>query len=147
MADQIYFEDVGEGDLLPEITERPTTTQLVHWAAAVGDFYPVHYDKDFAVGTGVPTVLVHGPFKHALLGRLVSSWAGPQATVKRVSCSFRGQDYPNQNLTVKGRVTGTRSENDENLVELEIWSENESGERTTPGSAIVALPSRPYAQP
>ena len=142
MPDQIFFEDVGEGDLLPEATERLTTTQLVQWAAAVGDFYPVHYDKDFAVGTGVSAVLVHGPLKHALLSRMVASWAGPQATVKRISCSFRGQDYPNQDFTVKGRVTGTRSEKGEHLVELEIWSENASGEKTTPGSAVVALPSR-----
>lgn len=142
MADPIYFEDVGEGDLLPTMAERPTTTQLVQWAAAVGDFYPIHYDKEFADGAGVPAVLVHGPLKHALLGRLVASWAGPQATVKRVSCSFRGQDYPNEDFTVKGRVTGTRREQGENLVELEIWSENPSGEKTTDGSAIVALPSR-----
>ena len=142
MADQIFFEDVGEGDLLPEMTEHPTTTQLVQWAAAVGDFYPVHYDKDFAVSTGIPAVLMHGPLKHALLSRMVATWAGPKATVKRVSCSFRGQDYPNHEFTVKGRVTGTREANGEHLVELEIWSETESGGKTTPGSAVVALPSR-----
>jgi len=29
-----------------------------------------------------------------------------------------------------------------NMVDCEVWLENEKGERTTPGSATVALPSR-----
>jgi hypothetical protein len=33
-------------------------------------------------------------------------------------------------------------EGGEHLVECEIWVENGKGEKTTPGSALVALPTR-----
>ena len=43
---------------------------------------------------------------------------------------------------VKGVVTKKYVENGENLVECDIWLENHKGEKTTPGSALVALPTK-----
>jgi len=51
-------------------------------------------------------------------------------------------DFPGQEMTCRGLVKSKRQENGENLVELEIWSENPQGQRTTPGTATVVLPSR-----
>jgi acyl dehydratase len=51
-------------------------------------------------------------------------------------------DVPGDTLTLKGTVTGKRVEGGERLVELDIWMENGKGEKTTPGQAMVALPSR-----
>lgn len=142
MADQIFFEDVREGDELPALEKRPTTTQLVQWAAAVGDFYPVHYDKDFANRAGLATVILHGPLKHAFMADLISRWMGPRGRIKRWAASYRGTDAPGGTFIVKGRVAKKYREGGENRVELEVWGENGAGEKTTPGSATVILPSR-----
>ena len=48
MAEQLHFEDVGEGMELPILEKNPTTQQLVMYAGASGDFYPIHYDQEFA---------------------------------------------------------------------------------------------------
>ncbi len=45
-------------------------------------------------------------------------------------------------MTCRGVVTAKRQEGGENLVELEVWTENPEGQKTTPGTATVALPSR-----
>ena len=39
-------------------------------------------------------------------------------------------------------MPGKRQDGGEHLVDLEIWTENPQGQRTTPGTATVALPSR-----
>ncbi len=139
---QVYFEDVEVGQEIPALKITPSTQQLVHWAAASGDFYQIHYDQDFAKSTGLQGIIVHGALKHAFLGRLLWEWIRYDGKIKRWSASYRGMDVPGQEMTCKGRVTGKRQENGENLVSLEIWTENPQGQRTTPGEATVALPSR-----
>jgi acyl dehydratase len=138
---QHYFEDVAVGQEI-EMKIVPTTQQLVQWAAGSGDFYQIHYDTDFAKGTGLPGVIVHGALKHALLGRMLHEWVGYGGKIKKWGVSYRGMDYPGQEMTCKGVVTATRQDGGENLVELDIWTQNPQGQKTTPGTATVALPGR-----
>jgi acyl dehydratase len=139
---QVYFEDVKEGQEIPSIKITPSTQQLVHWAAGSGDFYQIHYDQDFAKSTGLQGIIVHGALKHALLGRMLWEWLRYDGKIKRYAVSYRGMDVPGQEMTLKGVITGKRQENGENIVELEIWTENPQGQKTTPGTATVSLPSR-----
>jgi acyl dehydratase len=139
---QLYFEDVKPGQDVTTLVENCNSQRLVFWAAGSGDYYQIHYDKDFAQGTGLPERIVHGALKHALLGRMLHEWIGEQGRVQRVACSYRGMDMIDKDVICKGVVTGTKSENGQNLVDLEIWTEDPSGQKTTPGTATVALPSR-----
>ena len=139
---QVYFEDVQEGQEIPTLREKCTSQRLVMWAAASGDFYQIHYDKDFAQGTGLPDRITHGALKHALLGRLLHEWAGDGGRVKKVACQYRGMDVVNEDVICHGVVKRKFQEGGENLVELDIWTETPQGQKTTPGTAVVALPSR-----
>jgi acyl dehydratase len=139
---QVYFEDVQEGKEIPVLTEKGTSQRLVMWAAGSGDFYQIHYDKDFAQGTGLPDRITHGALKHALLGRLLHEWVGDGGRVKKVACQYRGMDIVNEDVICHGVVKRKYQEAGENLVELDIWTETPQGQKTTPGTGIVALPSR-----
>ena len=139
---QLYYEDVEIGQEIPALKITPSTQQLVHWAAASGDFYQIHYDQDFAKSTGLQGIIVHGALKHALLGRMLWEWIRNDGKTKRYAVSYRGMDVPGQEMICRGTVTGKRQENGENVVDLEIWTENSQGQKTTPGTATVALPSR-----
>lgn len=142
MANQVYFEDVEEGTEIPNLMKNCSTQQLVLWAAASGDFYQIHYDKDFAQSTGLKDIIVHGALKNAFLGQLLHDWIGEQGRIKKFGCSYRGMDDAKQDINCRGVVTKKSSENGEHLVELDIWTENPEGKKTTPGTAVVTLPSR-----
>lgn len=142
MGKVLYWEDVTEGQELPPLVKHPTTQQLVKYAGASGDFYQIHYDKDFALKNGLPGVIIHGALKNAWLGQLVTDWIGEYGTLKKLSCQYRGMDVPGDTITAKGRVTRKYVQDGKHYVECEIWIENGKGERTTPGSATVILPSR-----
>ncbi len=139
---KLYFEDVKEGMEIPVLKKHPTTRQLVMWAGASGDFYEIHYDKDFAQGTGLPGVIVHGWLTFSFLNQMITDWIGEDGRIKKIGVSYRGMHFPCQELVCKGVVKRKYKENGENLVECEIWAENPKGEKTTPGTCIVALPSR-----
>ena len=142
MADEVYFESVEVGMELPTLEKNPTTQQLVRYAGASGDYYQIHYDQDFARASGLPNVILHGALKNAFLGQLMTDWIGEAGTLKRLTAQYRGMDVPGTPIHAKGVVTRKYVEGGENLVECDIWLEDHEGKKTTPGSAVVSLPSR-----
>ena len=85
---QVCFEDVQEGQEIPVLTEKCTSQRLVMWAAGSGDFYQIHYDKDFAQGNGLPDRITHGALKHALLGACFTSGLAMAAGLRRSPASI-----------------------------------------------------------
>jgi len=145
MAEQLYWEDIQEGNSLPPLKKNATPRQLVRWAGASGDFYEIHYDKDFALGNNLPGIIIHGALKSAWLGQRLDNWVGEKGRIMSYGCSYRGMDVPNDELTLTGVVTKKYVEGSEHIVEADIWLENSRGEKTTPGKAKVVLPSRGQA--
>jgi acyl dehydratase len=142
MPGQIYFEDVEAGQDITLLEKNPTTQQLVKYAGASGDFYQIHYDKDFALAAKLPSVILHGALKNGFLGQLMTDFAGPGGWLKKLSVQYRGMDVPGVKLLCKGKIVKKHVEGSEHLVDCDIWIENAKGEKTTPGTAVVMLPSR-----
>ena len=140
MEKQIFYEDIEAGADIPILLKHPIKQQLVQWAGASGDLNPLHYDKDFAVSLGFPDVIIHGRLKAAFLGQLMTDWVGDKGKLKKLSCNYRGNDLPGTDLLCKGKITKKYVQDGEHIAECEIWTENAKGEKTTQGSAVVALP-------
>jgi len=153
MAKQLYWDDVDEGMEVTTLSKVATTQMLVQWAVASGDLNPLHYEDAHAKSQGQPGVIVHGQLKRAWLVNLMTDWIGDKGFLKKLACQFRGTDLPRGMALIgipkdgetwwcKGKVTRKYVEDDEHLVDCEIWVENGSGVKTTPGSATAKLPSR-----
>lgn len=142
MTEQLYYEDVTVGSEIPPLVKQPTTRQLVMWAGASGDYYQIHYDKDFAQSKGLPGVIVHGQLSYSFLGQLLTDWIGRQGSLRKMTCNYRDMNFPGEPLTCKGRVTNKYVKDNEHAVECSIWMENNKGKKTVSGTATVILPSR-----
>ena len=137
-----FWEDIEINSTLPMIEKYPTTRQLVQYAGVSGDFYEIHYDKDFAIATGLSGVIIHGALKSAFLVQIITDWMGPDGQLKSFACQYRGMDVPNDILTCKGIITDKYAKDGHYIVECKLWLENSSGTTTTPGTATVSLPSK-----
>src|SRR5712692_8825148 len=83
-----YWEDVKEGDALPEVrVEKLTRTDFVKYAGASGDFNPIHHDQTFAEASGNPTVFAMGMLNASILSRVVTAFAG-RPNVRRYKVRF-----------------------------------------------------------
>ncbi len=133
------WDEISEGTELPVLKKNCSTQQLVIWAAGSGDFYQIHYDKGFATNTGLTDIIVHGALKNAFLGQAVHDWIGRNGKIKKYGCSYRGMDYPNQDILCKGVVKRKYEENGEKLADIEVWTETADGKQTTPGYATVVF--------
>jgi acyl dehydratase len=139
---KVFYEDVEVGQAIPTLTKNVSRQQLVMWAAASGEFDQYHFDEAFAKDYGFPGVIIHGTLKYAFLGELLYAWMGDVRQIKRWSCQYRAMDFPEQDIHCKGVITRKFRQDGQNLVDLDIWIENREGEKTTPGAAVVSLPSR-----
>ena len=142
MAEQLYYEDIIEGADVPGLVKYPTTMQLVKYASASGDYYQIHYDKDFALSQGLPGLIVHGWLALAFLGQMVTDWIGEGGLLLKLNGSYRGMNNVHEDLICNGKVTKKYVENGKNCARLEIWVENPKGDKTVTGNAVIALPSR-----
>jgi acyl dehydratase len=127
--------NIRVGQEIPDLVKHPTTRQLVQYAGAQGDFYEIHYDQAYAKSVGLPGVILHGLLKAAFLGQLVTDWLGDGGTLEAFEMSYRGIDTPGHPYRCRGKVTRV----DGKQTELEVWGEDESGKRTTVGTATVRL--------
>ncbi len=142
MTGQLYFEDIAVGSEIPALVKQPTTRQLVMWAGASGDYNPIHYDKDFAQSRGLPGVIVQGQLVGSFLGQLVTDWMGERGVLRKLTCNYKGMNYPGEAIICKGMVIKKYMGNGEHYAECRLWAENAKGEKTVTGMAVVIMPAR-----
>jgi acyl dehydratase len=139
---KVYFEDVKVGDELPALVKGPIQQiQLTRYAGASGDFNPIHQDPEFAQAAGMGGVFAHGMLSMGFVAQAVTDWAGA-GTVRRIGVRFAALVRLKDTVTCRGRVVGTSQKNGVNVVELEIWAENQTGDKVVTGKATVAVPTR-----
>jgi acyl dehydratase len=139
---RVYFEDVKVGDELPPLVKGPIQQiQLTRYAGASGDFNPIHQDDEFARAAGMGGVFAHGMLSMGFVAQAVTDWAGA-GRVRKIGVRFAGLVRLKDTVTCRGRVVGTSQKDGVNLVELDVWAENQQGEKVITGKATVSLPAR-----
>ena len=102
----------------------------------------VHWENDFAREIGAPGAYDYGPQRVSWFGHLLGNWLGDDGFLKLLSVQVRRFNIVGDTTWLKGRVRRKHVENGEHLVECDVWAENQRGEHTAPGFAVVRLPSR-----
>jgi len=136
MSDRLQLDSVREGDEAPVLTHTLTRTDLVKYAGASGDFNPMHTDEVAAQAAGLPSVFGHGMFSMGLLGTALTDYVGV-GNLRRYKVRFTKQTWPDEELSTRIVVTGTRTEDGAKLVDLECSLANGDGEVKVSGSAVA----------
>jgi acyl dehydratase len=144
MAQQLYWEDVQEGQEVPPFSQKVGYMELNRFAGANDELVPIHMDADYAKNVAkLPDVIVMGNLKLAYIANAITDWAGDEGWIEKLFIEYRKMDLVNHTLTAKAKVTKKYEEDGRRLVDLDVWVENDEGETTTPGRATLRLPSRP----
>ena len=130
---------ISVGDEAPVlVVEKLSRTHFVKYAGASGDFNPMHHDDTIASSAGNPSVFGHGMLTAGLMARVVKDWFGPEA-MRRFGVRFSKQVWPGDTLTFSAKVTGTREEGGEHLVDLDCTATNQDGVEVMTGTATAAV--------
>jgi acyl dehydratase len=139
---QLFFEEIAEKMELSVHRKETSSRFSAQWAAASGDFDPIHYDQAYALAQKLPGAIINGRLKMALFSRMLTDFMGPAGRLKRLAARHQGMDLVGQPLTLKARITRKYTAPGENLVDCEIWMEDGQRKQTAIGSATFSLPSQ-----
>lgn len=137
---ELSIRSLQPGQSLPPLAKPPVTkTQILRYAGASGDDNLIHTDVETARERGLDGVIAHGMLSMGFLGHFLTHLAGPGAT-RRLSVRFAGMVRLGDALTCHGTVNSISPQSDESvLVGLDVWAENQRGERVTTGEALLNL--------
>lgn len=137
-----WFEDVEVGAGLEPWEVVPTVEGALDFLGDRTEVNPLNSDEDAARGIGAPGVIVLGTQKMAWMAQYLDHWAGEGGRVATMRLALRRMDVTGAPLTFTGRVTDTRVEGDEHVVEIDVVILSQEGPPSTQGFARVVLPSR-----
>jgi len=121
-----------------ERTLTPTTENLLRWAGAAEDYSPLHFDRDEANARGFDQPVVHGPWKSAVLRRLVAAWLGPNTQIRGLSTRYLRPDALGAPLRFGGRVAETTPMPDGSAeLRCELWIRGEDGRTSVDGQCVA----------
>jgi acyl dehydratase len=144
LSTQVYFEDVAVGDELEARTRGPfTVMEMAKFGAMIGDFYPAHYDHQWAVERDrVPGVIVYGLLNTVHMSQLLTDWVGAYGRLRRFSQRGRAQVFVGDTIQITGRVMRKYVADGENCLDCDMFGHNQDGLLVEDGHGTVVLPSK-----
>ena len=131
----LTYAEVAEGDELPVLDVPITTTAIVAGAIASRDYQDVHHDAALARERGSKDVFMNILTTNGYVGRFVTDWAGPDATLKKVAIRLGAPNYPGDTMVMTGKVTKKA----DGEVEVSLKGANSLGDHVV-GTVTLVLP-------
>jgi hypothetical protein len=131
----VRYAEVEVGTQLPPLAVPLTRTVIVSTAIASRDYQDVHHDPALAQERGSKDIFMNILTTNGFVGRFITDWAGPDATIKKVSIRLGVPNYPGDTMTLTGQVTGKA----DGVVEVALRGANSLGDHVV-GDVRVALP-------
>ncbi len=124
-------KDMKVGDAFRHVREcdkyRPT-----YYAAASGDFNPIHIDPEVGQMAGLGGVVLQGLCTLAWAAEAAVNYAGDPGKLKRIKVRFTRPVAPQDEITYEGKVTQA----DGGKVVAEITAKNQRQEEVLRGAVV-----------
>lgn len=135
----LRFDEVTVGQSLEPVVKGPLEKQqFVAYGQAAMDLNPIHTDDEFAQQSGYKSVFAQGMLSMGFLAQMLAENAGA-GNVRRIKVRFTRITWPGETITCRGVVTRKYQEKGQNLVDCEIHTETETGEKRVEGTATLVL--------
>ena len=127
---------MNEGDALPSVERIITQDRIGKYAAASGDFNPIHIDEAFAAESQFGGTIAHGMLVAATISEVMSSAFGQDWLESgRLKLRFRAPVFPGDMITAYGTVTAVR----EGEAVCSVGVRKQTGEDAITGEAKVGV--------
>lgn len=140
--DQLFFEDVKEGQELPRLNLDITFKRVIQDVAATRDYFPGHHDPEYAKAQSQKAIYLNTMFFQGFIDRVVTDWAGPITFIARRKMRMQASVYAGDKMYGEGKVTRSYlDDTGRGCVDIDIIVGNQDGP-TCPASVTAVLPRR-----
>ena len=93
---------------LPEVVDEISYERVVMNASATWDYFPGHFDPEYAKRQGHPTIFINTMHLAGFVDRVATDWAGPYSRVARRKIALAGSIYAGDTMIGRGTVIAKR---------------------------------------
>ncbi len=142
---RLTWDDVAVPTELSEMCDTIDYQRVIMNPGATWDYFPGHFDPDYARRHGHPTIFVNTMHIAGFVDRIATEWAGPYSRVVRRKVKLLGSFYAGDSMVGRGRVVDkwidTAGQTPRHLVDLEIAVYNQRDELCCPAELTLAVPA------
>lgn len=140
---QLYYDTVEVGDPIPTLQKPPINrTQIARFAAASGDYGPLHVDEEVGRASGYGSVMAHGMIAMAYVGEMLEKWL-QNGRVARMEVRFLKFIWPGDVLSAKGVVVPKPDGDGNQGIVCDVWVQNQNNDKVLDGKAYCVLFQNP----
>lgn len=145
MSNKVTFNSVQLDEKLPEVVQEITQERIWNYAVGSLDFNPVHIDPDWvktAQPFSIPVTVAHGMMTISFITTVLTNWAyAAGGWVRKIDVKLTKPAPPGTIEKCGGIVTEKHPRGQgQSYVVVEIWANNQQGEKLAVGTAEVLLP-------
>ena len=138
----LNLNELNAGTELPEQKRRVTQERINQYASASGDFNPIHIDPAFARNTHLGGTVAHGMLVLAYVSEfMLENFRDDWLNGGSLSARFKGAAYPEDIITLSGKITSIEKEGDFTLIDCEVLCRNQKDEPVIICSTKVRVPA------
>ena len=129
---------IQPGEEIPTLVKQMTIEKMGQPLMAGGN--PIHSDDEYARKAGLPAPIAAGMMSAAYLSQMLTEYFGLD-WVKggNLSFTFIRPVFAGDTLTCRGQVKERTADGSKADLALEVWCENQHGEKVTVGEAALSI--------
>lgn len=128
---------------LPQVADEISYERVVMNAGATGDYFPGHYDPEYAQSHGHRNIFVNTMHLAGFADRIATAWAGPHSRVIRRKMTLAAPIYAGDTMVGRARVVAKRCDTSVHphryLVDVQVEIGNQRGELCCPVELTVQM--------
>ncbi|TVS88772.1 MaoC family dehydratase [Mycobacterium helveticum] len=140
------WDDIVVPVELPEVVDHISYQRVVENAGATWDYFPGHFDPDYARSQGNPTIYVNTMHLAGFADRVATDWAGPGSRVVRRAMRLAGPVFAGDTMIGRGRAVAKRRDTSvdppRRLVDVRVEVTNQHGALCCPVELTLEMPER-----
>ena len=142
MEQQIFFDAVKIGDLIPQRDYGPLTIiDTVRWAGLQENWQHLHYDRDHVrQHNGLRTFIASGAYRQALLIRMLTDWIGPRGWLSKISIRHTYSTFEGDMMRFGGHIMEKSHDARDPWISCSLEGTNAEHKQILTGSCRLVLP-------
>lgn len=141
----LNFNSVELGTKLPNVVRNVNRDVIDRFAVGDFDYNPIHLDPEWKKKMNLPggeSNIGHGQMTMSFMATVLTDWACPSGgMVSRIDAKYIKPVLPGDVITSGGTITEKHFHGEgKNFVVVEIFAQNQNGEKVAVGEADVILP-------
>lgn len=136
---RLRWDRIDTSTQIPALRVCPSRMQLFMFSAITWNRHRIHYDRDAAMGEGLPDIVVQRALIGNFLARLITDWVGDSAELRTLEWKVTRSALPDKEIVCRAGIKKRVESEAEKYLVCEVTATDEDEQVVASGQARVVF--------